>query len=83
MLKADRTRQPSHNMRGRDQKRLHNVRWKSKRENLVRKRWYMWVDDNKMELKEIRLESGDWSHLGQEREQQQVLVNTVMSLCPP
>lgn len=81
MPKADRTRQPSHNMHGRDQKCLHNVCWKTKRENLDRKLWYMWVDDNKMEPKEIRLERRDWTHLGQEREQQQqVLVNTVINL---
>jgi hypothetical protein len=38
----------------------------------------MWVNDNKMDLKKIRLESRDWPHLGQERDQQQILVNTVM-----
>jgi hypothetical protein len=40
----------------------------------------MYVDDNKMYLKETRLEGRDWTHLGQEREQQQLLVNTVMNL---
>jgi hypothetical protein len=40
----------------------------------------MWVNDNKMELKEISLENRDWPHLGQERDQQQMLVNTVMKL---
>jgi hypothetical protein len=40
----------------------------------------MWVDDNKMDLKEISLEGRDWTHLGQERDQQQMLVNTVMNV---
>jgi hypothetical protein len=83
MLKADRTRQPSHNMHGRDQKCLQNVCRETKRENLVRKLWYIRVNDNKIDLKEIRLESRDWTHLGRERDQQQMLVNTVMNLWPP
>jgi len=53
---------------------------RTKRENLVRGLWYMWVDDNKMDLKEIRFEGRDWTHLGQERDQQQMFVNTVMNL---
>jgi hypothetical protein len=80
MLKAERTRQPSHNMHGRDQKCLQNICWKTKRENFVRKLQYMLVDDNKMALKEISLECRDWTDLGQERDQQQMLVNTVMNL---
>jgi len=80
MLKADRTRQPSHNMHGRDQKCLQNICWKTKKENLVRGLWHMWVDDSRMDLKEIRFEGRDWTHLGQERDQQQMFVNTVMNL---
>jgi hypothetical protein len=33
-----------------------------------------------MDLKEIRLEGVDWIHLAQDRQQQQDLVNTLMSL---
>jgi hypothetical protein len=33
-----------------------------------------------MDLKKTRLEGWDWVHLGQEKEQQQLLVNTVMNL---
>jgi hypothetical protein len=40
----------------------------------------MLVDDNKMAFKEISLECRDWTDLGQERDQQQMLVNTVMNL---
>jgi hypothetical protein len=42
-----------------------------------------WVDDNKLDLREIRLGGVDWIDLAQHRAQWKVLVNTVMNLQVP
>jgi hypothetical protein len=39
-----------------------------------------WEDNIRMDLREIGWEFVDWIHLGQDRDQWQVLVNTVMKL---
>jgi hypothetical protein len=42
-----------------------------------------WVDNIKMDLREIELGGVDWIDLAQGREQWRVLVNTVMNLRVP
>jgi hypothetical protein len=39
-----------------------------------------WVNNNKMDLKEIGWDGMDWIHLAQDRDQWRALVNTVMNL---
>jgi hypothetical protein len=40
----------------------------------------MWVDDIKINLREIEQSGMDWIHLAQDRHQWRALVNTVMNL---
>jgi hypothetical protein len=42
-----------------------------------------WVDDIKMDLREIGWGGIDWIHLAQDRDQWRTLVNTVMNLRVP
>jgi hypothetical protein len=42
-----------------------------------------WVDNIKMDLREIRWDGMDWIELAQDREQWRALVNTVMNLRVP
>jgi hypothetical protein len=42
-----------------------------------------WVDNIKMDLREIDLEGMDWIDLAQDRNQRRALVNTVMNLQVP
>jgi hypothetical protein len=44
---------------------------------------YRWVDNIKMDLKEIGWGGMDWIHLNQDRDQQRALVNTVMNIRVP
>jgi hypothetical protein len=43
----------------------------------------MWVDNNKMDLREIVLGGMDWIDLAQDRDQWGALVNTAMNLRVP
>jgi hypothetical protein len=47
---------------------------------LLRIPGYIWVDNIKMDLREIRWDGMDWIELTQDRDQWRALVNTVMSL---
>jgi hypothetical protein len=42
-----------------------------------------WEDNIKTDRREIGLDSVDWIHLTQDRDQWRALVNTVMNLCVP
>jgi hypothetical protein len=42
-----------------------------------------WVDNIKMDLREIGWDGMDWIHLAQDRDQWRALVNTVMNLRVP
>jgi hypothetical protein len=42
-----------------------------------------WVDNIKMDLREIGWDDVDWIHLAQDRDQWRALVNTVLSLRVP
>jgi hypothetical protein len=42
-----------------------------------------WVDNIKMNLREIGWDGGDWIDLAQDRDQWRVIVNTVMKLRVP
>jgi hypothetical protein len=42
-----------------------------------------WEHNNKMNVKEVGWSGADWSHLAQEWNQWQVVVNTVMKLWVP
>jgi hypothetical protein len=42
-----------------------------------------WVDNNKIDLREIEWDGMDWINLAQERDQWRNLVNTVMNLRVP
>jgi hypothetical protein len=43
----------------------------------------MWVDNVKMDFKEIRLDGVDWIDMPQDRDQWRALVNTVLNLRVP
>jgi hypothetical protein len=43
----------------------------------------MWVDNFKMDLREIGWDDMDWVGSAQNRDQWRALVNTVMNLCVP
>jgi hypothetical protein len=42
-----------------------------------------WVDNNKMDLRDIWWDGMDWIDLAQDRDQWRALVNTVMNLLVP
>jgi hypothetical protein len=42
-----------------------------------------WVDNIKMDLREIRWDGTDWIHLAQDSDQLRALMNTVMNLRVP
>jgi hypothetical protein len=42
-----------------------------------------WLDNNKLDLREIGWDGVDWIHLGQDRDQWRTLVNAVMNLRVP
>jgi hypothetical protein len=44
---------------------------------------YRWMDNIKMDLREIGLGAVDWIDMAQDRDQWRVLVNTVMKLRVP
>jgi hypothetical protein len=44
---------------------------------------FWWVDNNKMDLREIGWDGMDWIELAQDRDQWRSLVNTVMNLRVP
>jgi hypothetical protein len=44
---------------------------------------HRWVDNIKMDLREIEWDSVDWIHMAQDRDQWMPLVNTVMNLWVP
>jgi hypothetical protein len=44
---------------------------------------HMWMDNIKMDLREIGWDVTDWIHLAQDRDQWRALVNTVMNLLVP
>jgi hypothetical protein len=50
------------------------------RENLKERRRRGWVDNIKMDLREIGWEGRDWIELAQDRDKWRDLVNTVMNL---
>jgi hypothetical protein len=58
--------------------------WESQKERdpLGRPR-HRWVDNIKMDLREIGWDGRDWIKLAQDRDQWRALVNTVMSLRIP
>jgi hypothetical protein len=43
----------------------------------------MWVNNNKMDLREIRWDDRDWIDLAQDRDQWKAFVNAVMNLRVP
>jgi hypothetical protein len=42
-----------------------------------------WVDNIKMDLREIECDGRDWIYLAEDRDQGRILVNTVMNLRVP
>jgi hypothetical protein len=50
---------------------------------LLRIPGYRWVDNIKMNLREIRWDGMDWTELAQDIDQWRTLVNTVMNLWDP
>jgi hypothetical protein len=42
-----------------------------------------WMDNIKMDLREIRWDGGDWIELAQDRDQWRALMNTVLNLRVP
>jgi hypothetical protein len=42
-----------------------------------------WVDDNKIDLREIKWDGMDWTELAQDRDQCRALMNTVMNRWVP
>jgi hypothetical protein len=53
---------------------------KSRRKETSRKTRRRWVDNIKMDLREIGLDGMDWIDLAQDRDQWRALVNAVMNL---
>jgi hypothetical protein len=45
--------------------------------------WNIWVDNIKIDLKEICCNNVDWTYLAEDRDQWQALVNVVMNLWVP
>jgi hypothetical protein len=56
--------------------------WESWKETTVKTK-RRWVDNIKMDLREIGRDGIDWIDLAQDRDQWRVLVNTVMNLRVP
>jgi hypothetical protein len=52
---------------------------KPKRKITLGRRRRRWVDDTKMDLKEIGWGGVDWMHLAQDRDQWRAVMNTVMN----
>jgi hypothetical protein len=84
MIKSRRMRWAGHVARmgeTRNAYRILVVKPEGKR-SLVRPR-HRWVDNIKMNLREIRWDGMDWIELAQDRGQWRALVNTVMNLWVP
>jgi hypothetical protein len=59
------------------------IRRKARRKETTGKTRRRWVDNIKMDLKELRWDDIDWIHLAQDREQWNALVKTVTNLRVP
>jgi hypothetical protein len=57
--------------------------WESQKERDHWEDQTRWVDNNKMDLREIGWNGMDWIGLAQDRDQWRALVNTVMNLRVP
>jgi hypothetical protein len=60
----------------------YRILWECQKRPLGRPR-YRWVDNIKMDLREIGWDGMDWIDLAEDRDQWQALVNTVMNLRVP
>jgi hypothetical protein len=69
--------------RGGDEKCIQDIGEKRKKKRLLGRPRRRWVDDIKIDLREIGLDGMDWIDLAQDREQWRALVNTVMNLRVP
>jgi hypothetical protein len=84
MIKARRIRQAGHVMRMGDVRGAHNilVGRPEGRRPLGRPRC-RWEDNIKMDLRETGFGDVDWTHLAQDRDRWQAVVNTMMNLQVP
>jgi hypothetical protein len=55
-------------------------RWKARRKRPLERPRSRWVDNIKMNLREIGWSGMNWIDMAQDREQRRALVNTVMNL---
>jgi hypothetical protein len=62
---------------------MHNIGGKARRKETTGKARGRWVDNIKMDLREIGWDSLDWTDMGQDRYQWRALVNTVLNLRVP
>jgi hypothetical protein len=84
MIKSRRMRWAGHVARMREKRNAYRilVRKPEDKRPLGRPR-RRWVDNIKMDLREIGWDGVDWIHLAQDRDQWMALVNTVMNLRVP
>jgi hypothetical protein len=65
---------------GGDEECIWDIGGKARRKGRPRRRW---VDNIKIDLREIRWDDVDWIDLAQDRDQWRALLNTVMNLRVP
>jgi hypothetical protein len=66
-----------------DEERIYDTDGKARRKETTRKTKSRWVDNIKMDLREIGWDGMDWIDLAQDRDQWRALVNTAMNLWVP
>jgi hypothetical protein len=84
MINSRRMRWPEHVVRMRKKRNSYMILvGKPERNKLLREARHRWVDNIKMDIREIGWDGVDWIYLAQDRDQWRALVNTVMKLRVP
>jgi hypothetical protein len=66
-----------------EEKRIQNIGGKVRRKRPLGRRRHRWVDDVKLNLREIGWDGMNWTDLAQDIDQWRTLVNTVMNVRIP
>jgi hypothetical protein len=84
MIKSRRMRRAGHRTRTREKRNAYRILVrKPEGKRPLRRTRRRWVDNIKIDLKEIGCDSGDWIDMAQDRDQWRALVNTVSNLRVP